>query len=367
MALRAGGKRRYDIKGRAKDGAATRDSIRLGEPGQSLVPDLRKRHRRFEEGLQKEYFPGVQFKKSDRPGGAHGIAPGVVGGVAALPAVYGEPHGDIEKARYIGQAQQLAESFGGKLDATVTDDMLEDIKDREDEGKVAEYHAWLHAKFDYRQPGVAALLQKFEPEFIQSRIDLIKRDLGVEMMDKIINEFGVQSGEDARYLYGRERGMIRTQKEYNAMQVKEPMMFQTIPGNQGMYIPGPLFSLFRPAFFRRAVDADGNAADAKYDYTRHGYGITSFASATGYDIAPGGYENAAHLQTGKYGPQPTNIIGGTTPYTNFDDVSIKTSGVGPQNTVLYDAAAVKKQIKRQELEQRFKNQGWLGKLLGNTP
>ena len=308
MALRAGGKRRYNLKGRAQDGAATRDSVRLGEPSKKLMPDLRQRHRTFEEGIQKEFYPGVDFAPVPRLGGPHGIAPPA--NVAALPAVYGEPHGDIEKARYIGQAQKLAEGMGGRLDASVTDDMIKDVQQREDEAKVAEYHGWLHEKFDYRQPGVAALLQKFEPEFIQSRVDLIKRDLGVEMMDKIINEFGVQSGEDARYLFARERGMIRTQEEVGGMRQHAPDMFTEIPGDGGMYIPGPLFSIFRPPFFRRAADGAGNPGDAVYNYNDHRYPITAYSTPQGYAIPPGGRATSGWLQPGAMGLQPTDTIRG---------------------------------------------------------
>ena len=308
MALRAGGKRRYNLKGRVQDGAATRDSVRLGEPSKKLMPDLRQRHRTFEEGIQKEFYPGVDFAPVPRLGGPHGIAPPA--NVAALPAVYGEPHGDIEKARYIGQAQKLAEGMGGRLDASVTDDMIRDVQQREDEAKVAEYHGWLHEKFDYRQPGVAALLQKFEPEFIQSRVDLIKRDLGVEMMDKIINEFGVQSGEDARYLFARERGMIRTQEEVGGMRQHAPDMFTEIPGDGGMYIPGPLFSIFRPPFFRRAADAQGNPGDAEYNYNDHRYPLAAYSTPQGFAIPPGGRASNSWLQPGAMGLQPTDDVPG---------------------------------------------------------
>lgn len=306
MALRAGGKRRYNLKGRAKDGAETRDSVKLGEGGASLVPGLRERQRTFEDTLQKEYFPGVEFPEVQRAGGPHGIAPPA--DVAALPAVYGEPHKDVETARYIGQAQQLAEGFGGRLDASVTDSMISDIKNREDEAKVAEYHSWLHEKFDYRQPGVAALLQKFEPEFIQSRVDLIKRDLGIEMMDKIINEFGVQSGEDARYLFARERGMIRTQRNIHDMRLLEPEMFTTVDGDGGAYIPGPLFSLFRPPFFRRARGANGRPGDAVYNYATHAYRDADFASDIGYNIPAGGRAIGPHVQAGGMGINPTDTM-----------------------------------------------------------
>jgi len=267
---------KYRLKSGKKDAAQTVDGMRIGVGGKALKYDARDAHTKWERDMQKSYAPAVEFRKMVKrdDGSRH----------TALPAVYDELHDDVDKTRLIGEAQKMAATQGATLEATLTPDLVDDMKKREEAVRTAEYHEWLHEQFDYRKPGMAAMLNKFEPSFIPSRIDVMKRDLGVEMTDRIINEFGIQSGADAQFKFAREKGLLKTQEEVRNDLYRNP----PAGGNTGRwtktsfgYVPGALYSWFR------GPDTTLGAGQPIWDGVKHRWANPDWATGGEWPVRPG--------------------------------------------------------------------------------
>jgi hypothetical protein len=251
-----------------------------------LAKDARERAKSLHYGFREKFYPAHQFAPSSVYNARGVLVP--ESKRTALPAQYGQWDQLEEDAKLISSyVTGHKQPAGAQYNIPVTGEMVGLMRERKASDWAAEFDQWLHAKVDYNRPGEQEYLRRVAPDFIERRLEMLKRDLSIEFSDQYIRHYGCATRFELEYLYGREKGLIRKSAE----QAATGAVVRAWPGVT--YVPGEISLVQEAEDYLTPYDGKGQAT---YNWNQNTIGQTAYP---GRELQAPGWFGAANADVSR--------------------------------------------------------------------